>query len=487
MNGQSLIALFASIIWPIYKIVLIAAAVLIPIIIIRILVARSTTNAEELAESRELTKAGINIALIFVLLPPLASILIVIISKAFGGATVSLGAGTGDLALTTLQGTGVSSIYSIIFGVMTWLAVAFASMARATFTYSLVPAIGTMEGTTFFAASGQGIGNAINSFWIFFMGLAVAIIIILVLVDYFKDVFALAAGETVARPALGGGIFTMLARIVTSVLMAAFSWPISRAIIFLGEQLYNIFIKVLGTPADPTKGVYGKIAFSDANVILDKLGGSVQEKYLESFINNTHPIAAGAAVYALSPWSDKMASAVSGATTLNGFHAGVGTIFSIASLPQALIVMFVSTYSTMMVVTITAMMAMRYIMLAFLVVVSPIVFSGLASRFTEKGFEKWLNKIITWSVFPVIVAMILLFGYFLANGMGAAFTATENALEPAAKDVANRSVYFINMFIYAAAMMLVVKAPSLISELTSGLTEGMEEPNAIISSLTKRR
>jgi hypothetical protein len=479
MSGGSLIALFASIIWPIYKIVLIAAAVLIPIIIIRILVARSTTNAEELAESRELTKAGINIALIFVLLPPLATILIVVISKAFSGATVSIGAGTGELALTTLQGTGTSSIYSVIFGVMTWLAVAFASMARATFTYSLVPAIGTMEGTTFFAASGQGIGNAINAFWIFFMGLAVAIILILVLVDYFKDVFALASGETVARPALGGGIFTMLARVVTSVLMAAFSWPISRAIIFLGEQLYNIFIKVLGE-----NSVYGKIIFSTQNAIIDN---SAQEKYLESFINNTHPIAAGTAIYALAPWSDKMASTVSGATTLNGFHAGVGTIFSIASLPQALIVMFVSTYSTMMVVTITAMMAMRYIMLAFLVVVSPIVFSGLASRFTEKGFEKWLNKIITWSVFPVIVAMILLFGYFLANGMGAAFQATSDAMVPAVRDIANRSVYFINMFIYAAAMMLVVKAPSLISELTSGLTEGMEEPNAIISSLSKRR
>jgi hypothetical protein len=484
MSGGSLVALFASIVAPIYKIILVAAAVLIPIIIVRILVARSTTNAEELAESRELTKAGINIALIFVLLPPIATILIMIISKAFSGSTVNLGAG-GDMTVTALQGTGTSAVYSLIFGVLTWLAIAFASMARTTFTYSLVPAIGTMEETTFFQASGGGVGNAINSFWIFFMGLAVAIILILVLVDYFKDVFALASGESVSRPALGGGIFTMLARVITSVLMAAFSWPISRAIIFLGEQLYNIFIKVLGTPTDPTKGVYGTIAFSDQTAAIDS---SVQMKYLASFINNTHPIAAGSAIYALSPWSDKMASVISGATATSGYNAQVGTIFSIASLPQALVILFISTYSTMMIVTITAMMAMRYIMLAFLVVVSPIVFSGLASKFTEKGFEKWLNKMITWSVFPVIVAMILLFGYFLASGMGGAFGAsTRGTLDPATQVVADRSVYFIKMFIYAAAMMLVTKAPSLISELTSGLTEGMEEPNAIISSLTKRK
>jgi len=484
INGSDLITLFASIVWPIYKIIMIAAAVLIPIIIVRILVARSTTNAEELAESRELSKAGINIALIFVLLPPLTTVLIMVISSAFSKTAIGLGTSGPGLALNTLQGTGTSAVYSVIFGVLTWIAVAFASMARATFTYSLVPAIGTMEGTTFFAATGGGIGAAINSFWIFFMGLAVAIILILVLVDYFKDVFALAAGETVARPALGGGIFTMLARVVTSVLMAAFSWPISRAIIFLGEQLYNIFIKVLG---DPTKSVYGTIGFpTGADALADN---SVLEKYLQSFINNAHPIASGAAVYALTPWSSNIAGKVAGVGGLGGFFQQEGTIFSIASLPQALVVLFVSTYSTMMIVTITAMMAMRYIMLAFLVVVSPIVFSGLASKFTEKGFEKWLNKMITWSVFPVLVAMVLLFGYFLANGMSAAFLATTAKLpDPATmQTAANRSVYFINMFIYASAMILVTKTPSLISELTSGLTEGMEEPNAIISSITKRK
>lgn len=481
MNGGELIKLFTSIVLPIYKIVLIAAAALVPLIIIRVLVARSTTNAEELSESRELSKAGLNIALVFILLPPIITLLMMAISSAFSGASAGFGDGKA-MNLVALQGTGASSIYSIIFGVLTWLAIAFASMARTTFTYSLVPSIGIMEETTFFNAASQGgVGNAINSFWIFFMGLAVAIIIILVLVDYFKDVFALASGQSVSRPELGGGIFTILARVITSILMAAFSWPISRAIIFLGEQLYNIFIKVIGEGGS----IYGNI---DISTLSD--GTNSQMDYLAGFINNKHPIAAGSAIYALTPWSDKMATVISGVAGPVGMGGvtDTSTVFSIASLPQALIILFLSTYSTMMIVTITAMMAMRYIMLAFLVIVSPVVFSGLASKFTEKGFSKWLNKMITWSVFPVIVAMVLLFGYFLANGMGAAFepSVAAGVADPTLAAIKGRSIYFIKMFIYAAAMLLVTKCPALISDLTSGLTEGMEEPNAIISSITKR-
>lgn len=476
---MDIIKSFYGIVAPIYKIVLIVAAALIPLIIIRILISRSTTNAEELRESRELTKAGLNLILIFILFPSIAGILITAISAVFTKNIGGIASGQ-SISLVNLQGTGASSLYSIIFGVITWISIAFASLARTTFTYSLVPSIGLMEETTFFNASSQGgVGNAINSFWIFFMGLAVAVIMILVLVDYFKDIFAMASGENGYRQALGGGIFTILARVSTSILMAAFSWPISRAIIFMGEQLYNIFVRILGP-----NPVYGTVDFGGGMPLIGSDQG--QTDLVEKFVNNNHPIAAGTAVYALTPWSAKMQSVISGGGSA---APGKSVILSIASLPQALIILFVSTYSTMMVVTITALMAMRFIMLAFLVVISPVVFSGLASKFTEKGFSKWLNKIITWSVFPVITAMILLFGYYLANGISGAFIASTTlvGLNTGAGIAADKAVYFVQMFIYASAMMMVSKAPSLISELTSGLTEGMEEPNAMIASITKRR
>jgi hypothetical protein len=481
---MDIIKSFYGIVAPIYKIVLIVAAALIPLIIIRILVSRSTTNAEELRESRELTKAGLNLILIFILFPSIAGILITAISAVFTKNIGGIASGQ-SISLVNLQGTGASSLYSIIFVVITWISIAFASLARTTFTYSLVPSIGLMEETTFFNASSQGgVGNAINSFWIFFMGLAVAVIMILVLVDYFKDIFAMASGENGYRQALGGGIFTILARVITSILMAAFSWPISRAIIFMGEQLYNIFVRILGP-----NPVYGTVDCGGGMPLIGSDQG--QTDLVEKFVNNNHQIAAGTAVYALTPWSAKMQSVISGGGSAAPGKSGISksVILSIASLPQALIILFVSTYSTMMVVTITALMAMRFIMLAFLVIISPVVFSGLASKFTEKGFSKWLNKIITWSVFPVITAMILLFGYYLANGISGAFIAstTLTGLNAGAGIAADKAVYFVQMFIYASAMMMVSKAPSLISELTSGLTEGMEEPNAMIASITKRR